>query len=121
MTTAWPVPQDGRVMIRIRRSALPPGLFARAEAQGRSTVIYLLPGLPAADRRAALLRLRRNGRLGYGPALPAAGLAVAVLLDRVAALGRAGAAPRRAHPFWMLPAAVIAVTVMLAAVITASR
>jgi hypothetical protein len=57
-------------MIRIRRSALPPGLFARAEAQGRSTVIYLLPGLPAADRRAALLRLRRNGRLGYGPALP---------------------------------------------------
>ena len=108
-------------MIRIRRSSLPPGLYARAEAQGHGTVIYLVPGLPAADRRAALLRLRRNGSMGYGPALPAAALTIAVLLDRVAAIGRAGTTPVRAHPFWMLPPAIIAVTVMLAAVIAASR
>jgi hypothetical protein len=103
-------------MIRIRRSGLPPGLFARAEAQGGSTVVYLLPGLPAADRRAALLRLRRNASMGYGPPLPAAALAVAVAVDRIQAVARGGTASFRAHPFLTLPPAIIAVTVILAAV-----
>jgi hypothetical protein len=107
-------------MIRIRRSGLPPGLYARAEAQGRNTVIYLLPGLPAADRRAALLRLRRNGSMGYGPRLPVAGLAVAVLLDRIGAVAQGGTASFRAHPFLMLPPTIIAVTAILAAATAAA-
>jgi hypothetical protein len=107
-------------MIRIRRSGLPAGLYARAEAQGRNTVIYLLPGLPAADRRAALLRLRRNGSMGYGPALPAAALAVAVLLDRIRAVAQGGTASFRAHPFLTLPPTIIAVTAILAAATAAA-
>ena len=39
-------------MVKIRYSELPAGLHVRAEARGRDTVIYLLPGLTPAQRRA---------------------------------------------------------------------
>jgi hypothetical protein len=107
-------------VIRIRYSGLPPGLHARAEAQGRSTVIYLLPGLPAADRRAALRRLRRTGAMGYGPRLPAAGVAVAMVLDRARAVSRACARLFQAHPYLVLPPTIIAVTAGLATVLAAA-
>jgi hypothetical protein len=107
-------------VIKIRYSGLPPGLHARAEAQGRNTVIYLLPGLPAADRRAALQRLRRTGALGYGPRLPAAGLAAAIVQDRVRTVSRDCARSFRAHPYLLLPPTIIAVTAGLATVLTAA-
>src|SRR5690348_19316 len=60
-------------MIKIRyRNAneLPPGLHATAERHGRTVTIYLLPGLAAEERNAALRRLRLSGRMGHGPRLP---------------------------------------------------
>jgi hypothetical protein len=107
-------------LIKIRYSDLPAGLHARAEAQGRSTVIYLVPGLAAADRRAALQRLRRSGAMGYGPRLPAAGVAAAMVLDRARTISRDCARSFRAHPYLLLPPTIIAVTAGLATVLTAA-
>ena len=88
-------------MIKIRYRdprELAPGLYAAAERHGRGTTVYLLPGLTAAQRRAALRRLRISARRGCGPRLPASQLAVALLADRVrTAAGRAGAV-FRSHP-----------------------
>jgi hypothetical protein len=107
-------------LIRIRYSDLPAGLHARAEAQGRNTMIYLLPGLAAADRRAALRRLRHSGAMGYGPRLPAAGVAAAMVLDRARTLSRNCARSVRMHPYLVLPPTIIAVTAGLATVLTAA-
>jgi hypothetical protein len=69
-------------LIKIRYADLPAGLHARTEAQGRSTIIYLLPGLTAIERRAALVRACQSANLGYGPRLSSAGVAFAVARDR---------------------------------------
>jgi len=90
-------------LIRSRYSDLPPGLHARAKARGRTTIIYLLPGLSRAERRSALLRVRRNASMGNGPPLPAASVAAAVLADRAKATARNGIAALRAHPLLLLP------------------
>jgi len=108
-------------LIKIRYADLPAGLHVRAEADGRSTIIYLLPGLTHTERRAALLRARGSASMGYGPRLPAAGVAAAVARDRVAATARNGAAAFRAHPLLLLPPVLIVasatlVYVMLSAV-----
>ena len=91
----------GRAMIKIRyrdSNDLSPGLHAAAERHGRSTTVYLLSGLTAAERRAALRRLRLSARMGYCPRLPAAQLALALLLDRIrTTIGQAGAV-FRLHP-----------------------
>ena len=91
----------GRAMIKIRyrdSNDLSPGLHAAAERHGRSTTVYLLSGLTAAERRAALRRLRLSARMGYCPRLPAAQLALALLLDRIrTTVGQAGAV-FRLHP-----------------------
>ena len=88
-------------MIKIRYRdprELAPGLYAAAERHSRGTTVYLLPGLSAAQRRAALRRLRISARRGCGPQLPAPQLAVALLADRIrTAAGRAGAV-FRSHP-----------------------
>ncbi|MGH3288963.1 MAG: hypothetical protein ACRDPD_30520, partial [Streptosporangiaceae bacterium] len=88
-------------MIKIRYrdpNELSPGLHAAAERHGRSTTVYLLPGLSAMQRRAALRRLRISARRGYDPRLPAPQLAVALAADRVrTTVGRAGAV-FRSHP-----------------------
>lgn|GEM_PF-823008 len=86
-------------MIRIRYSSeLQPGLHGKAERQDGHTVIYLLPGLTAAERRAALRRVRQQGKMGICPRLPAGQLAAALLVDRVRnVFGQAGAIVR-VHP-----------------------
>src|ERR1700722_18058227 len=88
-------------MIKIRYrdpNELSPGLHAAAERHGRSTTVYLLPGLSAAQRRAALRRLKISARRGYEPKLPAPQLAVALAADRIrTTVGRAGAV-FRSHP-----------------------
>jgi hypothetical protein len=88
-------------MIKIRYrdpNELSPGLHAAAERHGRSTTVYLLPGLSVAQRRAALRRLKISARRGYDPRLPAPQLAVALAADRIrTTVGRAGAV-FRSHP-----------------------
>ena len=91
----------GCAMIKIRYrdpNELSPGLHAAAERHGRSTTVYLLPGLSAAQRRAALRRLKISARRGYDPRLPAPQLAVALAADRIrTTVGRAGNV-FRSHP-----------------------
>jgi hypothetical protein len=91
----------GCAVIKVRyrdQNELSPGLHAAAERQGRYTTVYLLSGLNAAQRRAALRRLKISARRGYGPRLPAPQLALALLADRIrTAAGRAGAV-FRSHP-----------------------
>src|SRR5580698_8733787 len=86
----------GCAMIKIRYrdpNELSPGLHAAAERHGRSTTVYLLPGLSAAQRR-----LKISARRGYEPKLPAPQLAVALAADRIRiTVGRAGAV-FRSHP-----------------------
>jgi hypothetical protein len=108
-------------LIKIRYADLPPGLHVRAEANGRDTIIYLLPGLTHAERRAALLRVRRSASMGHGPCLPASRVAAAVARNRITATTRNGAAAFRAHPLLLLPPVLIVasatlVYVMLSAV-----
>ena len=85
-------------MITIRYADLPEGLHAQTEQQGRRTVIYLRPGLTADQRRCGLRRARQSARMGYGPRLPALGVAQAVARDVIReTAGNLGAALRR-HP-----------------------
>jgi hypothetical protein len=101
-------------LIRIRYADLPAGLHVRAAADGRNTVIYLLPGLTRGERRAALHRARACAGRGYGPRLPAAGVAAAVARDRVVVAARTGTAAFRAHPLLLLPGVLIVVSATLA-------
>ena len=85
-------------MIKIRYADLPEGLHARAEAEGRGAVIYLVRGLSPDQRRAALRRVRREARLGSGPRLSASGVALAVARDTAKSTTRNGIAAVRFHP-----------------------
>ena len=86
-------------MIYIRYSAdLRPGLNASAECGRRGTTIYMLPGLTPAQRRAALRRLRQQGRMGLGPRLPGRRLAVALALFRIRNMAARASAVFRVHP-----------------------
>jgi hypothetical protein len=86
-------------MITIRYADLPEGLHAQAERRGRRTVIYLRPGLTPEQRRRGLRRARQSARMGHGPQLSAAGVALAVVVDAIReTLGNMGAVLRR-HPF----------------------
>jgi hypothetical protein len=89
-------------MVKIRYSELPAGLHVRAESRGRDTVIYLLPGLTPAQRRAALIRVRSGSRMGHGPRLPAASMALAIASDRLRTTVTNGAAAMRGHPVLLL-------------------
>jgi hypothetical protein len=102
-------------VIRIHYSSeLQPGLHARVERDGDTTLIYLLPWLTAEQRRAALRRLRQQGRMGISPRLPCGQLAIALLLDRVrTAFGQASAVVRVHPAASALP--VVVVTVAIAA------
>jgi len=77
---------------------LSPGLNATAQCNGRGTVVYLLPGLTRDERRAGLRRLRMASRIGAGPELPAAQLALALLADRIRTIAGRARAIFRAHP-----------------------
>ncbi len=88
-------------MIKIRYrdpNELSPGLHAAAERIGRNTTVYLLSGLTAHERQAALRRLRLSARMGYCPPLPAPQLGLALLADRIrTSVGQTGAV-FRSHP-----------------------
>jgi hypothetical protein len=97
-------------MVKIRYTDLPAGLHVSAEKHGRHTVIYLLPGLTAAQRRAALIRVRSGARMGHGPRLPAVSMAVALGLDRLRSTVCNGAGAMRAHPLLLLPPLILLVS-----------
>jgi hypothetical protein len=95
-------------VIRIRYSDLPAGLHASAKSEGRHTVIYLVPGLSAADKRSAIGRLRASARVGHGPKLPAVSLMTALIADRVRFNLRNAAVAARLHPTGLaIPVAVL--------------
>jgi hypothetical protein len=114
-------------MVKIRYSELPVGLHVTTESDGRHTVIYLLPGLTPAERRAALIRVRSSARMGQGPDLPATGMATAVVADRMRMTARTVGAAMRAHPMLLLPplialvAGVVALTLMSFVKLTADQ
>jgi hypothetical protein len=97
-------------MVKIRYSELRAGLHVQAESRGRDTVIYLLPGLTPAQRRAALIRVRSSSRVGQGPRLPAASMALAIGADRLRTTVTNGAAAMRGHPVLLLPPLVLLVS-----------
>jgi hypothetical protein len=101
-------------VIKIRYSDLPGGLHVRTTVQGRHTILYLLPGLTATQRRAALCRARSNARVGYGPRLPTAGVAVALTADRIRMTARNSIAAVRIHPVFFVPAAIVIASVTVA-------
>ncbi len=94
-------------MIKIWYGDLPGGLHVRAVARGKDTIIYLLPGLTVAERRAALRRVRSSARMGHGPALSAVGLALAVMTNRIRTTVRNVASAMRMHPGMFVPLLVI--------------
>lgn len=101
-------------MICIRYRDLSGGLHAVAECSGRGTTLFLVPGLTAGQRRAALRRLRHESRRGCGPRLPAAQLGVAVAADQVrSAVGQLAAAVRLHPALIMLPTVLVAVLAWL--------
>jgi hypothetical protein len=97
-------------MVKIRYSELPAGLHVSAEKRGRHTIVYLLPGLTAAQRRAALIRVRSSARMGHGPGLPAVSMTVALGSDRLRTTVRNGAAAMRGHPLLLLPPLILLVS-----------
>ena len=88
-----------RVKIRYRgANELSAGLHATAERHGRTVIVYLLPGLTAQERHAALRRLRLSGRMSYGPRLPAVQLASALFADRIRTTIAQAGSVFRTHP-----------------------
>jgi hypothetical protein len=107
-------------VIKIRYADLPAGLHIEAVARGRDTVIYMLPGLTAAQRQAALRRARSSARMGQGPRLPAAGVLGAVIVDRMRTTVRNGVAAMRGHPAILVPPLVIVMSAAVAYILLVS-
>jgi hypothetical protein len=107
-------------LIKIRYADLPAGLHVRTEHAGRRTVIYLLPGLTSAERRAALRRARSSVLVGHGPPLPRAGLARAIAADRLRVIAASGVAALRAHPALFVPPVIIVLSAAVAYLLLAS-
>lgn len=107
-------------MIKIRYSDLPAGLHVRTAVRGRHTILYLLPGLTGPERRAAIHRARSNARVGYGPRLPAVGVACAVVTDRIRTTVGNSLAAVRVHPAFFVPALIVVVSVGVAYLLLAS-
>ena len=101
-------------LIKIRYAELPAGIHVRTEQAGGHTVIYLLPGLTATDRRAALRRARSSARIGHGPPLPPAGLARAIAADWLRTIFRNGLAAFRAHPAIFVPPMIVVLSAAVA-------
>jgi hypothetical protein len=86
------------IVIRIRYLDLSAGLHGKAVAAGRSTIVYLRPGLTGRQRSAALRRLRQEARVGCGPRLPGGQLAVAIAADWARTSTTRALAVVRLHP-----------------------
>jgi hypothetical protein len=95
------------LVVKIRYTELQAGLHVDARTRGRDTVVYLVPGLTAEQRRVALTRARSLGRLGHGPRLSAASLAMAVGVDRLKTTFSNGAAAVRGHPILLIPSVIV--------------
>lgn len=96
-------------MTKIRYAELPAGLHVSAVPRGPDTIIYLQPGLTAAQRRAALARVRSSGRMGHGPPVSATRMAVAVSADKLRTTVRNGFRAMRGHPLLLVPPLVVLV------------
>jgi hypothetical protein len=107
-------------VIKIRYSDLPGGLHLSADVRGNHTILFLLPGLTAAQRKAAIRRARSAARVGHGPVLPALGLARAVAADRIATTVRNGLAAMRMHPAVFLPPMIMVLSAAIAYVLLVS-
>ncbi len=105
------------MMVKIRYAELPTGLHVVAETRGRDAIVYLRPGLTPAERQAALNRVRSSGRMGHGPRLHAASIAMAVGADRIQTTAHNVAAATRRHPILLL--AIPGIVVVLAAIVLA--
>ena len=90
-------------MVKIRYAELPAGLHVATQDRGDCTVVYLLPGLTPAQRRAALTFARRSARIGHGPRLPAVDMAFALAADRTRTATATVVAALRRHPMLLLP------------------
>jgi len=101
-------------MVKIRYSELPAGLHVAAKSDRKGAVVYLQPGLTPAQRRAALLQVRRSARMGQAPTLPRPAMVRALAADRVRTNANIGAAAARRHPMLFLPP-LIALAVSAAA------
>jgi hypothetical protein len=101
-------------VIRIRYLDLSAGMHGRAWSAGRTTTVYLCPGLTGAQRSGALRRLRQESRMGCGPRLPAGPLAVAIGADWIRTAAARLIAIVRLHPAVALaPALLLGVTAAL--------
>jgi hypothetical protein len=107
-------------MVKIRYAELPAGLHVTSQAERRGTVVYLLPGLTADQRRAALVRARSSARMGHGPSLPASAMAVAIVADRASTTTHNGAAAVRRHPMLVLPLVFALAATAIVFVLTSS-
>jgi hypothetical protein len=105
-------------MVKIRYAELPAGLHVATAVSGRCTIVYLLPGLTAAQRREALTVARRSARMGHGPNLPVLDMALAVAADRTRTTARASATVLRKHPILMLPLLLLVSGVIIATMLT---
>jgi hypothetical protein len=109
------------IVIRIRYLDQSAGLHATAAAAGRTTTIYLRPGLTAPQRRAGLRRLRQESRVGCGPRLPAARLVLAIMADRALMAARQAIAVVRLHPAAAVAVPLAGVTAGLLLIIALPR
>jgi hypothetical protein len=107
-------------VIKIRYADLPSGLHIRAVRRGRATLIYLLPGLTVAERRAALARAKASGRIGQGPELSTLGLGLALAVNGIRTTLRNGASAIKTHPAIFLPPMVIVASAVIAYVLLVS-
>jgi hypothetical protein len=101
-------------VIRIRDKDLSNGLHAKAHNSARQCriTIYLQPGLTGNQRKAALRRLRLEASRGYGPALPASQLSLALGADKMRVTFRRVTGVIRLHPAASLLPAVITSTLV---------
>ncbi len=112
-------------MVKIRYAELPAGLHVVTEERDGCTIVYLLPGLTAPQRRSALTFARLSARIGHGASLPAIDLAFALAADRARTTSRNLVSALRSHPVLLLPlvavvSGVIVVAMLSVVTVTAS-
>jgi hypothetical protein len=102
------------IVIRIRYADLPEGSHVDVKSEGRTTVIYLLPALSRAQRRAALTKARQAALVGRSPRLPLVPFTLAICADRTKITLRAAASAARVHPVgFAVPSAILITAVVL--------
>lgn len=98
------------------------GMYGMAEGRPPGVTVYLLPGLAAGQRRAAIRRLRQEASRGFGPPLPQPQLAIALGLDRLRTTASTVKAVVRLHPaVTLVPGAFVVVIATLFVVAAGNR